>query len=123
MAIAIRYVNCTSGKISESTIGTVSVPNTSSEYLYKKVVQVLKRVQLDVKGCRGQGYDGASNMSGYLSGLAARVKTVCPLAIYTHCCKHRLILIVQNIGMNVPEYQGVLGVMQLVYNEISTSDK
>ena len=73
MTIVIRYVNCTSGKISERTIGTVSFLNTSSEYLYKKVVEILKRVQLDVKGCRGQGYDGASNMSGYLSRLAARI--------------------------------------------------
>ena len=123
MTIVIRYVNCLDGKISERTIGTVKVDDTGSENLFNTIVNVLSRVKLNVKQSRAQGYDGASNMSGHLSGLAARVKDVSPLSIYTHCCNHRLNLVVQNIGINVPDYQAVLGVMQLVYNIISPSDK
>ena len=72
---------------------------------------------------RAQGYDGASNMSGHLTGLAARVKEISPLAIYVHCCNHKLNLVVQKIGLEVHDYQSVLGIMRLVYNNISPSNK
>jgi len=43
---------------------------------------------------RGQGYDGASNMSGKYRGVQARVKELYPLAMYTHCCNHVLNLVI-----------------------------
>ena len=123
MAVVIRYVSSTSGKISERTIGTVKVGDTTSIELFNSVVEVLKRVNLQVSESRAQGYDGASNMSGHLTGLAARVKEISPLAIYVHCCNHKLNLVVQKIGLEVPDYQSVLGIMRLVYNNISPSNK
>jgi len=42
---------------------------------------------------RGQGYDGASNMSGKYRGVQARVNELHPLAMYTHCCNHVLNLV------------------------------
>ena len=84
MTIVIRYVNCMNGKISERTIGTVKVDDTGAENLFHTIVKVLDRVKLLVKESRAQGYDGASNMSGHLSGLAARVKEISPSAIYIH---------------------------------------
>ena len=39
---------------------------------------------------RGQGYDGASNMSGKFRGVKARVRQIFPEAIYTHCKAHCL---------------------------------
>ena len=33
----------------------------------------------------GQAYDGASTMSGHVSGIAARIQEVEPTAIYVHC--------------------------------------
>ena len=43
---------------------------------------------------RGQGCDGASNMSGKYRGVRARVKEFYPLAMYTHCCNHVLNLVI-----------------------------
>ena len=43
---------------------------------------------------RGQGYDGAANMSGETSGLQARVKAVSPRAAYVHCASHCLNLVI-----------------------------
>ena len=43
---------------------------------------------------RGQGYDGASNMNRKYRGIQARVKELYPLAMYTHCCKHVLNLVI-----------------------------
>lgn len=39
---------------------------------------------------RGQGYDGASNMSGAWNGLQALFLKECPYAYYIHCFAHRL---------------------------------
>jgi hypothetical protein len=48
----------------------------------------LKTWNLDIKKLRGQGYDGASNMSGRFQGVTAQIQQVQPLAIYTHCVAH-----------------------------------
>jgi hypothetical protein len=48
----------------------------------------LKTWNLDIKKLRGQGYDGASNISGRFQGVKARIQQVQPLAIYTHCVAH-----------------------------------
>ena len=48
ITVVIRYVISTSGKISEKKIGTVKVDATSSGELFKSVVNVLARVNLQV---------------------------------------------------------------------------
>ncbi|XP_046858678.1 52 kDa repressor of the inhibitor of the protein kinase-like [Xenia sp. Carnegie-2017] len=45
---------------------------------------------LDIRDCRGQGYDDAGAVSGCINGLAARIKNLKEKAIYTHCFSHRL---------------------------------
>ena len=51
------------------------------------VACVLKDLGLDDANCRGQGYDGASNMSSAHVGLQA-------LAVHTHCIGHCLNLVI-----------------------------
>ena len=62
-----------SGDISESTIVTVKVDNTGSENLSKTLVCYLVCLKLNVEQSCVQGYDEASNTSGRLSGLSARI--------------------------------------------------
>ena len=40
--------------------------------------------------CRGQCYDGASNMAGSRNGVATQILTREPRALYTHCYGHFL---------------------------------
>jgi hypothetical protein len=54
-------------------------------------------MDLDIKKLRGQGYDGASYMSGRFQGVKARIQQVQPLAIYTHCVAHVLNLVVVSL--------------------------
>ena len=42
-----------------------------------------------------QGNDGASNMSGHIKGVAARIRSEVPRALYIHCLCHRLNLSLQ----------------------------
>lgn len=44
----------------------------------------------------GQGYDGASVMSGRYSGVAARIKAEAKYAVYVHCNAHCLNLVLVN---------------------------
>ena len=48
--------------------------------------------------CRGQVYDGASNMSGVRNGVQAIFKCEEPQALYVHCLAHSLNLCVQDIS-------------------------
>ena len=41
----------------------------------------------------GQGYDGASVMSGACNGVQKLVRDAAPLAAYVHCYAHRLNLV------------------------------
>ena len=49
---------------------------------------------LDPSKMRGQAYDGASNMFCRRNGAAARISSVYPLALCTHCASHSLNLAV-----------------------------
>ena len=47
-----------------------------------------------MEDCRGQGYDGAGNMAGKFSGVAARILQSYEKAVYVHCGSHILNLCV-----------------------------
>ena len=50
----------------------------------------LRAAGVDVNKMRGQGYDGASNMSGKYRGVQARIRQELPRTVYTHCKAHCL---------------------------------
>ena len=55
------------------------------------IVNYLERLGLSLNDLRGQGYDGASTMSGEKSGVQKRFRYIQPKALlYTHCCGHCL---------------------------------
>jgi hypothetical protein len=60
------------------------------------ILEKLMEVGLDPKLIRGQGFDGASAMSGKHCGVQAEIKKVSPSATYVHCASHVLNLAVQN---------------------------
>ena len=49
---------------------------------------------MNVENIRGQGYDGASNMSSERVGVQAQIKELSPLATYIHCSSHQLNLVI-----------------------------
>ena len=50
--------------IREEFVDFVSVERITGEVLAAKIKEMLVKYKLDLSDCRGQGYDGASNMSG-----------------------------------------------------------
>ena len=54
------------------------------------IKDALVRMNLRLNKCRGQCYDGASNMSGPRSGVAKQLREEEPRALYLHCHSHAL---------------------------------
>ena len=65
------------------------VDTVASDRITTVLKDVLLRMNLNLCNCRGQCYDGASNMSGR-SGDAAQISAEEPRALYTHCYGHAL---------------------------------
>ena len=72
----MKFVHCKSG--------------LTGKDLFKEVVDTLNELGLDLKNCRGQGYDGAGAVSGVVNGLSALILKENEKARYTHCANHRL---------------------------------
>ena len=67
MAVVLRYV--TGGIVKERFVGLVHVKETSALSLKSAIDSLLCEFGLSLTKIRGQGYDGASNMSGQFNGL------------------------------------------------------
>ena len=63
---------------------------------------------LDLAYCRGQGYDGASNMSGKCIGAAKLIQNDNEKAVFVHCASHRLNLCVAK-SCDIPSIRKLFG--------------
>ena len=97
MAIAVRYVK-NDGSVLERFLGVVQVADTTSLSLKRGVDEFFAKHGLSISKVRGQGYDGASNMRGELSGLKTLILNENPYARYIHCFAHQLQLIVVSVS-------------------------
>ena len=95
LSICLRWIDdCLNSH--EDFLGFYEIPNISSETIEKALKDSLIRLQLSLNECRGQCYDGASNMLGKNSGVATRIQNIQPKAHITHCHCHSLSLSLKN---------------------------
>ena len=88
VSICFRHVDTNALEVHKEFVGLYETENTTADILTRIIKDVIYRLGLDLKDCRGQGYDGASNMSGRLSGVQARISAEYPKALYIHCFCH-----------------------------------
>ena len=62
--------------VHEDAVELINVPKTDAETLTTLIKDSLIRFSLPISQCHGQVYDGASNMRGHVSGVAARYRSV-----------------------------------------------
>ena len=94
----------------EEFIGFITVERITGEALSAALLSWLEEQEIDITLCRGQGYDGASSMSSSRVGVQARIRQVCPLALYTHCQSHQLNLCIVK-ACSVPHIRNANGVV------------
>ena len=92
-AVCIRWVD-ESLTDHEDVIGMYNVDTIDANTLTAAIRDVLLRMNLTMAQCRGQCYDGASNMTGSKHGVAAQLLAEEPCALLTHCYGHALNLAV-----------------------------
>ena len=88
----LRLVSTTDFSIHEDFPGIYQLEKTDAETIKTYLKDILLRFNLKIEDCRWQTYDGASDMAGYLSGVAARNFSENPRALYVHCANHSLYL-------------------------------
>ncbi|KAJ8891666.1 hypothetical protein PR048_004194 [Dryococelus australis] len=115
LAICIRYFDTNSYEIQEKFFKFIDVVDVSGENIARTILQELDRLNLDISYCRGQAYDGGSNMTGKFKGFQACIAKVQPLAIYSHCANHRLNLAISK-ACSVASISSAIGVIKSVSN-------
>ena len=86
---------------------------TNAEELTTKFLETIQSVGLLVNDIRAQGYDGASVMSGHVSGVQTRIRQVNPNAVYVHCRPHVLNLCIVHVS-KLPLVRNIMDTMQEV---------
>ena len=89
LVICIRWVD-PQLDVHEDVIGLYKIDDISAATITHVIKDALVRLNLSWSKCRGQCYDGASNMSGPRSGVAKRIQDEEPRALYLHCHGHAL---------------------------------
>ena len=73
LPLCIRFLD-QGNNIREESVEFGKCEHVNGEAIANEIVRLLEKANLDVKNCRGQGYDGASSMSSEAVGVQARIK-------------------------------------------------
>ena len=91
LTLIVRYVLPT-GPV-ERYLTFLNMKDHTGEELAQSLLKFLKKHGIDVKDCRGQSYDNASNMSGKYIGCQAKIKELNKFAEFIPCFSHSLNLV------------------------------
>ena len=96
----MRWVS-ESYEVNEDAVGLVKLENTTAETIHKALKDALLQLGIQFENCRGQGYDGAKNFQGHLTGVGRRFEKEYPSALPVHCLAHCINLSVQKVAHDV----------------------
>lgn len=100
LSLCLRWVNPNELKVYEDFVGFYELQNIESMTIVTAIKDALIRFDLPISKCRGQTYDGASNMMGKKSGVATKIQEIEPKALITHCHCHSLNLSIKSTTQN-----------------------
>ncbi|KAJ8352460.1 hypothetical protein SKAU_G00239360 [Synaphobranchus kaupii] len=110
-------------EIKECFIQVCNVQSTSGDALEKLVMALLEENDLKIDNIRGQGYDGAANMSGRFKGLQSRILKRNPKALYVHCQAHCLnLVLVESAKLNMC-FVSFFNLVEKLYAFVANSSK
>ena len=114
LTLCARYVS-DDFAIEESFLQFIPITDLSGKNLASTILNNLSDIGIDVSKMRGQGYDGATAMSGRLNGAQAYIREIIPTALYLHCAAHSLNLAVSN-SCNLSPVRNCMETIASVYN-------
>lgn len=110
LAICARFVD-ENKDVREEFLTFVQLDRITGEQIAESILDFLKESNIPVENMRGQGYDGASNMSSNRVGVQARIREKAPLATYMHCNGHCLNLVISK-SCALPQVRNVISRLQ-----------
>ena len=113
-SLSLRYVTA-NGDAVERFIQFSELPGAKAEDFFNSLLSAIKNLGLSITMCYGQSYDGASTMSGEISGLQTKIREVAPNALFTHCCAHNLNLILMDAVSSNLKTKLFFGTLETVY--------
>ena len=90
LTCVLRWISTTDLSVHEDFLGMYELEKTDAETITTSLKDILLRCNLTIDDCRWQTYDGAANMAGSKNGVAARISSENPRALYIHCGNHTL---------------------------------
>ena len=125
MTLILRCVDISTSpiKIEEYFLEFLEVDDTFRKSLFDELINVIKKLGLDVNDVKGQGYDNGSNMKGKHQGVQKRLLDINPRAFYTPCGCHNLNLVLCDIANSCSKAISFFGVLQRIYSLFSSSTK
>ncbi|KAF0711672.1 52 kDa repressor of the inhibitor of the protein kinase-like [Aphis craccivora] len=93
LTLCVRFID-NNNMVNESFLQFVIINSLTGNDLASAIIDGLNNCGINCDYLIGQGYDGASNMSGKYKGVQAIVREKYPKAIYVHCAAHTLNLAV-----------------------------
>ena len=109
--------------VNETFLGFYETAATDAGTLFTITSDVLTRFELKLENCRGQCFDGASNMAGNISGLQKKISDVKPKALYVHCISHSLSLTFQDSISVIPQCRDAMNQIKDLINFVRESPK
>ena len=119
LSLVLRYVY--EGVVHERFISYTHCEELHASALTSYIFQVLDGLQINIKNCISQCYDGASVMSGAYSGVSARILEENLRAIYIHCHAHQLNLALVDTCKNLPPASDFFFLFESLYVFMSSS--
>ena len=90
LTCVLRWVSTTNLSVHKDFLGMYQLEKTDAETITSSLKDIWLQCNLKTEDLRWQTYDGAANMAGCLNGVAARILSENPRALYVHCANHNL---------------------------------
>ncbi|KAM3921533.1 LOW QUALITY PROTEIN: zinc finger MYM-type protein 1-like, partial [Leptodactylus fuscus] len=122
--IVLRYVKePQNGKwsIQERFIEFFDFFQKTGEEIADMIMSRLSEHAIDLKDCRGQGYDNGANMSGRIKGVRAKIQETYPTAMFCSCAAHSLNLVGVHAAASCPEMKTFFDSVNRLYILFSSS--
>ena len=115
LSLCIRYTSLPDCNVHEDFLTFKYMINVDAKSLCEAIVSILTSLGLNECLIIAQCYDGASVMSGDVSGVQARFREIHKNAVYIHCHAHRLNLVIVDAARHVQSASEFFSVVEMLY--------
>ena len=119
LTLILRYV--LNGVVHERFVSYSYYEELHAAAITSCIYDALSKIGLNIADCVSQCYDGASVMSGSLTGVRTRILQDNPKAIYIHCHAHQLNLALVDCCHSLSHASNFFSLLESLYIYMSSS--